>query len=302
MKKGEGSMPQNSMQKYILYSFLLHSFFVVLSLFFGTLKEVTPPTPQVLSLEIIEPKTPSSMLLKKKNSKKQTLVEQNRLNNELDPLAQHLSSHNQRVLKETVAKAHGEFQNIHIKPKTLGGVSANQGPRSQRPQNRPLPQDLFGSYKQSLAKTLEDLSKKNKKGLDIAGGDISRTRDYLPGKDEGLETLLSTREFVYFTYYNRIRNQLSQFWEPKIKQKLISLLKQGRQIASSEDRITKVQIILDQRGDLQRVQVIEASGVKDLDQIAVDAFRAAAPFPNPPKGIIESDGTVKIQWDFVIES
>ena len=79
-------------------------------------------------------------------------------------------------------------------------------------------------------------------------------------------------------------------------------MRQGRSIASNTDRITKIVIILDGQGTLQRVQVIGPSGLLDLDDAAVEAFRAAAPFPNPPKGIIESDGTVKIRWDFILEA
>ncbi|MDX9731530.1 MAG: TonB family protein, partial [Bdellovibrionales bacterium] len=67
-------------------------------------------------------------------------------------------------------------------------------------------------------------------------------------------------------------------------------------------QITSVIIILDEKGTLFRVQVVGASGIVDLDDAAVEAFRAAAPFPNPPKGIVEEDGTLKIRWDFVLEA
>ena len=30
------------------------------------------------------------------------------------------------------------------------------------------------------------------------------------------------------------------------------------------------------------------------------AFQAAAPFPNPPKGMLDDDGFVRIRWDFVL--
>ncbi len=79
------------------------------------------------------------------------------------------------------------------------------------------------------------------------------------------------------------------------------LFTQGRNIAATGDKITKIIITLDSRGILMKVQVLENSGVKDLDDAAVEAFRAAAPFPNPPKGIADPDGTIKIRWDFVLE-
>ncbi|HPI41531.1 MAG TPA: TonB family protein [Pseudobdellovibrionaceae bacterium] len=51
-----------------------------------------------------------------------------------------------------------------------------------------------------------------------------------------------------------------------------------------------------------KVQVIGDSGIQDLDDAAIEAFKAAAPFPNPPKGVVENDGTVQIRWDFVLET
>ena len=50
------------------------------------------------------------------------------------------------------------------------------------------------------------------------------------------------------------------------------------------------------------VQVLNDSGIRDLDDAAVEAFKEAAPFPNPPEGIVESDGTIKIRWDFILEA
>ncbi|MES3036928.1 MAG: energy transducer TonB, partial [Bdellovibrionota bacterium] len=105
-----------------------------------------------------------------------------------------------------------------------------------------------------------------------------------------------------FTYYERIRKQLSQHWEPKVKEKMRTIFRQGRTIASEEDHITKLLIILNDKGNLVNVQMLGESGVQDLDDAAIEAFKSAAPFPNPPRGIIESDGTVKIRWDFVLES
>jgi len=130
----------------------------------------------------------------------------------------------------------------------------------------------------------------------------SATDDHLKNIATGMQTLLSTREFVYYSYYNRIKDKLRQYWEPKIKEKMERILRQGRTIASSSDRITRIVIILDNKGTLVKIQVVGQSGVQDLDEAAIEAFRAAAPFPNPPKGIVEQDGTIKIRWDFILEA
>jgi protein TonB len=95
---------------------------------------------------------------------------------------------------------------------------------------------------------------------------------------------------------------LNQHWGPKVREKVNQLYKQGRSIASSEDKVTKLLITLNKGGVLIKVQVIGDSGIRDLDEAAVEAFRAAAPFPNPPPGIVDPDGMIKIRWDFILEA
>ena len=82
----------------------------------------------------------------------------------------------------------------------------------------------------------------------------------------------------------------------------IPFYRQGRTIASAKDRVTQVLVTLNPEGELVKVEVLTQSGVMDLDSAAVEAFRQAAPFPNPPKGMVEADGTIKIRWDFVLEA
>jgi protein TonB len=133
-------------------------------------------------------------------------------------------------------------------------------------------------------------------------GQASQSNDHLKNIPISIETMVNSKEFVYYTYYQRIRQQIRQYWEPSIRVKVRKIFAEGRQIASTRDHITKVVIILNPQGSLQKIQVLDGSGVRDLDDAAIDAFRAAEPFPNPPKGIVDPDGTIKIRWDFVLES
>ncbi len=215
--------------------------------------------------------------------------------------ANYLSRQNQDVLKETAAKNHGAFKNQTESLKTAQTKTQGSENKSNPATANTKKQDHFGELKLNPQ---TDWTKKAVEATNISQEeqDSSSTRDYLKNIDPGLETLLKTREFIYYSYYSRIRNQISQYWEPAIKHKVIHLFRQGRTIASSSDRVTKVLIILDKTGKLMGVQIIGQSGIQDLDETAVDAFRAAAPFPNPPDGIIEKDGTIKIRWDFILEA
>ena len=132
-------------------------------------------------------------------------------------------------------------------------------------------------------------------------GRESASQDYLKDKPKGMQTLLNTHEFVYYSYYQRIRKKIQNFWEPSIKQALTNILAQGRSIASAQDRITKIVVVLDNKGHLVNIQVLSESGLHDLDDAAIEAFRSAEPFPNPPKGLAEKDDHIRIRWDFVLE-
>ncbi len=297
--------------------------------------------PKVHSIERVEvsyiappPLTPAQVKAGEvaDDRKKKQIVEQNEKVNEQRPdKADFLSAKNQKVAKETVAQKRGDFQNV----KDNGGITGTQQEETPlqeqkpakkaaapvekpkehqvaKPDSRKKPnfKDLMAprmNGEELLAKK-QEMEKSNTyvapqaNGSAATPGESSQTNDYLKQINPGLETMLNTREFKYFTYYQRIRRQLSQYWEPKLKEKLTKLFKQGRKIASHQDRITKVLIVLNNSGTLVNVQVIDESGVADLDEAAIEAFRAAAPFPNPPIGIVENDGTVKIRWDFIVES
>lgn len=289
--------------------------------------------PTQTSVELMSPEELQAFLKKAADakSKAQQIVssDDRRLNDEKDPNAKYLSQFDQKVVRETRALKSGKFANTSGK----GAAAAPAQAKTETPrETEPKPQEKSEKSSEKLAtksdiKTFQggDLAVTPKTGLAAFnpsfrklpvvpdptaapnetsgdGREISATDDHLKDVPSGLDTMLSTREFLYYSYYNRIKSQLRQHWEPKIKEKFTKIVRQGRTIASEGDKITRVIIILDDRGTLIRVQVVGRSGITDLDDAAVEAFRAAAPFPNPPKGIVEADGTIKIRWDFVLEA
>lgn len=219
------------------------------------------------------------------------IVEQDQvsINEEVPDEAKFLSAKNQKVNESTQAKSSGKFNNLV----QYGSKGNKQAETSKLPKMKDLSLDN-GWFTQE--------EEKQAKMADSKESIFASTSDHLKDIKEGKQTLLNTREFVYYSYYNRIRRQLQQYWEPSIKKKFLRLMKSGRKIASTQDRLTRVLITLNTSGNLMKVQLLEESGVRDLDDAAVEAFQDAAPFPNPPQGIIEKDDTVKIRWDFVIEA
>lgn len=300
-----------------IYVFLVLSILTHIFVFSGLLiTRLKPPTPKsaVVEVEYVEPTPPPTqegVAVKKQPSearKMDQIVEQkDRINDEVDEKTKFLSAFDQKVEKQTRAERSGKFSN------TTKGGKKEEGQKDAEKNPDAMDEIAEKPTKKSPKRdagelpSLRDLSPKyaldpGPKAPDAKeNGDPSQTDDYLKDVNTSMQTLLSTREFVYYTYYARIKEAIRQHWEPDVREKVKIIYRQGRNIASARDRITQVMVTLDAKGDLIKVDVLNESGVDQLDDAAVEAFRSAAPFPNPPKGMVEADGTIKIRWDFVLE-
>lgn len=130
---------------------------------------------------------------------------------------------------------------------------------------------------------------------------VSSTSDYLKDIPLGDLTQLNTVEYKYYGFYFRIKQKLEQFWGRSLHQKANEMVQGGRRVASSEEFITALEITLDHQGEIIAIKVMAGSGVKELDDAAIESFNEAGPFPNPPKGLVEN-GKVKLEWGFVVKS
>ncbi|MFN8945897.1 MAG: energy transducer TonB [Pseudobdellovibrionaceae bacterium] len=311
-----------SFKKSIIFSILIHLFTFLFLLMVGHFK----PEPLQYTTIDIDFQDVEKMDLKKLDEilDRQIVQQDERSVNETEPdKAKFLSAKNQNVKKETVAQNRGEFRNANKaqaqgenqKQKNSENAKVDKNlntfrgdeTKSKNGADKKIalmkelskPYDPSGMFDKVEKQQLQAASSQSPQGT---RGEASQTNDYLKGKDPGLETLLKTKEFKYYTYYNRIRRRLSEYWEPAVKEKMDKMFKQGRSIASTEEKVTKLLIILNEKGILTKVQVVMDSGVRDLDEAAIEAFKLAAPFPNPPQGIADADGTIKIRWDFILES
>lgn len=264
----------------------------ILSLKFLERNNLSTKTDQTVDVVFIDPSQLQQMQAKQ-------IVEQDEkpVNDEVDPNAKYLSQFNQKVVKETRAANSGKFNNAAGKGLNKGSASKpTKEAMNLQPQSKGTG-NVLDKFKPKVDWTA--MAEKNVGG---DGRELSRSSDHLKDKDKGAQTILSTREFIYYSYFKRIKGQIQQHWEPSIKGKMRKIMSTGRTIASTQDRTTKLLIILNEKGTLVGVKVLGESGIQDLDDAAIEAFRAAAPFPNPPTGIVEEDGTIKIRWDFVLEA
>jgi len=313
----------------IILSLALHGLVIALLLLSDRFIMPAEPRRRQTEVELIEPEKLLAQLqaARKPEEKLQgQIVDQDEraINDERDENAKFLSRHNQKVIRETQAATHGRFRNtdgaagrkteqkLAGQAKRMRGIEADKNQDIERKGEKKTktltsadgvaagPKPEF----KNLVPSFKPGPPPSESAQEARGGGEgpSMTDDHIKNIATGMQTLLSTREFVYYSYYNRIKDKLRQYWEPKIKEKMERMLRQGRTIASSTERVTRIVIVLDDNGTLLKVQIIGPSGVTDLDDAAAEAFRAAAPFPHPPKGIVDADGTIKIRWDFILEA
>ena len=171
------------------------------------------------------------------------------------------------------------------------GALSGGGPPRATQRKRALDVSKFGV--QILPSTVQ------RQTMSGAGGTV---QEYVTGVKEGQDTALSTREYVFFGYFERIRGRLDRAWEPILREQLLRHYRQGRHLASEMDHRTEVLVVLDEQGRVIDVEIVGESGTETLDSAAVQAFNRAGPFPNPPRGLIGPDRKVKIKWEFILKT
>ncbi len=124
------------------------------------------------------------------------------------------------------------------------------------------------------------------------------TQDALANVDDGDETALNSKKWRFASFFNRVKRQVAEHWHPEeaYRQRDPTGMIYGR-----KNRYTELRIQLKPDGRLQNVAVFQPSGLDFLDDEAMDAFKQAAPFPNPPRQLIEANGTINFGFGFLFD-
>ena len=103
---------------------------------------------------------------------------------------------------------------------------------------------------------------------------------------EGDVTWLNSRGVRYGGFFRRLQNSIAKQWDP------VSALHRRDPtglLYGTQDRQTVLRLRLNARGYLlEQPEVIKGSGLRLLDQEAVRAVVAAAPFANPPQSLLRN--------------
>ena len=127
----------------------------------------------------------------------------------------------------------------------------------------------------------------------------SPSNDYVENVPEGDGTFLNAKEFKYATFFYRVKDSVGNIWYDMVVRELRRRDPTGN-IYGPRDRATLLTVRIDLDGRLASVQVANSSGVQFLDDVAIQAFKMAEPFPNPPSAMADPDGYIKFNFQFVM--
>jgi TonB family protein len=177
----------------------------------------------------------------------------------------------------------------------LGGFKVADAERLEK-----QAEEAFAEETKRLSEA-QKLANKGVHGGKVGAIGLAANNDFIEDIPLGDMTNLNTTEYKYYGFYHRIRQKLEQHWGSSIKDKAKNLYRSGRRMPASDNLITAVTVTLNDRGHIVDIQIEGTSGVRELDQAAIESFNKAGPFPNPPKGLLVG-GRATIQWGFVVKS
>jgi TonB family protein len=124
--------------------------------------------------------------------------------------------------------------------------------------------------------------------------------DHVPNLPRGEATFLNSRQYAYATFFNRLKRTVSQYWHPQVRDHYGGAfgVPTGRGGGALQ---TTLLVSLRADGQLASVSLDSPSGERKFDDIAIRAFQEAAPFPNPPRGLIERDGQIHFHFGFILD-
>lgn len=113
----------------------------------------------------------------------------------------------------------------------------------------------------------------------------------------GARTLLNTDEYVYASFFNRVKAELGPRWEPFIRR---ILYEQGKRIRQGT-YFTNADLYLSPAGQIERVEIVESSGVGAFDEAARQASLRLPLIPNLPAPLKEGGGNYRMRLGFIVQ-
>ncbi len=305
----------------LVLSLIVHLLFIQLKINFDAPAPMTPNDYVEVTVEDIEKikEAMKASTAAKTSAAKKQIVNNELSGNEVKPEnSRYLGEKDQSYDRQTIAAkidtfnkaAQGEKtgtlngDKIQEITKAINKVTAQAVPNAIGTAKKVNLNDL-AMDQSSMEEAVQKAAAAHTAKLGVKQGDknsrgLSSNNDFIETVPLGDFTHLNTTEFKYYGFYHRIRQKLEQFWGNSIREKAKAIYTSGRRLPASENLITSITVDINEQGEIVNVKVVGASGIKELDDAAVESFNKAGPFPNPPSGMVKN-GVATIEWGFVVK-
>jgi hypothetical protein len=270
-------------ERFLIASLIVHFLFVAVLLRLETPDFSTEKTIEVTILDEAPEK-----------SERQTFVTDPNLQplkNALEDLkkkADFLSKETRRVEKQMVARNTGRTQNSMGQARNAQNAEQETA-RQQSP--FPKPNEMtdmqgtapaFGQQRVAERVVLSD----------------STIAEHVPDVKQGGFTSLNTDQFMYYTFYARINEQIRNRWVMNLQNFAAGVGPIEINRLSGREQVTELEVLLDKDGNYLKTIFHRNSENPNLDAAAAVAIQNASPFLNPPSEIVAEDGKIHLYYQF----
>src|SRR5450432_557772 len=124
----------------------------------------------------------------------------------------------------------------------------------------------------------------------------SSLENFIPEVKPGNQTALNTRAAPFAVFIARMHRSIHALWG-------FQQLEDWDELPSSSplnnpNLLTKLEIVLNPDGTVDKVTIVRASGYLPYDTAAIDTAFTAGPYPDPPRQIRSANGKIYVHWNF----
>lgn len=266
------------------------------------LANVTWTPPKSIKLKLVQEAIKEMAI-----SQKRQIVQSEDSDSQEKPKEAFLSDKDRHFDRQTIAKTVDSFAKAAKGNASISQTAQKNSPAKKKATLKDLKLSDIGFEsgdplpKKTVERSPASLTKKGMENGDPFSQGLSATNDYVEEMTLGDFTHLNTVEYKFYGFFHRIRQKLEQFWGRSIQEKANAIFRSGRRLPASDNLITSLQITLNPQGEIIAVKILGTSGVKELDDAAIESFNQAGPFPNPPKDLLVN-GKATLEWGFVVKS
>lgn len=219
----------------------------------------------------------------------------------LESQADRLSRLTRRVKEESVASKTGPTQNLNSQAKTdLKNLSL-----TKKFEEMTREQDKKIKLTESENGDQPSISKPMPKNSNVVGQNattgVATISEYIPEVRQGGFTSLNSDQFVHYTFYARINEQIRSRWIDNVRDFLNRTSQAEVNRLAAKTQSSQVEILLDREGHFVKALIHRKAENPGLDESVISAFRRAAPLLNPPSEMVEADGYIHLHYGFFVQ-